>query len=215
MRTAATGISPTRSSDSPKTAASSTCGVRLECLLHLRRVHRVAAVLDDLFLAAHEHDRAERAAPGQVTGAQPSIVGDRFGRRVRRAPVAADDPRSLDPELADGPGQHVVAVLVDHPQPVSGQAHADRVTEPQAEQRRRDLGRHAPRRLDHAVALGEDRLAHRTDERQGDRRAHLLEAAGHLRRHDVGAGPPEAHRREVDALRTGLEHQADTWPARR
>ena len=152
-------------------------GMRLERLLHLGRVHRVAAVLDDFLLTAHEHHRAERSAAGEITGAQPTVVGHRLGRGLGRAPVAADHAGALDPQLPDGAGQHVVAMLVDHPHPVAGQAHAERVPEPQAEQRRRDLGRDTAGRLDHAVTLGEHGLAHGPDDGQGDRCAHLLEAA--------------------------------------
>ena len=71
-----------------------------------------------------------------------------------------------------------------------------------------DLARepdHVAADLDHAVALGEHRLADRPDPGQRGRGAEGLEALGQVGRHDVGPGDPQPDRGQVAVRGAGLE----------
>ena len=183
--------------------------VLLERRLHLDGVHRVPAPLDDVLGASREADGAERPAAGQVARAQPPVVGEDGlgGRHV--APVARRDARALHPELADLPGAHGPAFVVDDLEAVAGQWGADAVTRQQpVEQGQAGLHGHRARRLGQAVALEEDGLADGSDEGQLGGGAETLEPVGEVGGHDVGPRGPHPDTRQVPFLRTGLQEEA-------
>ena len=131
----------------------------LERALDLEGVHGVAAVLDHVLLAAGEHDRAEHALAGEVARAQPTVVGERRLGRRGVAPVALRHARAAEQQLADLARADLVAVVVDDLELVAGHRKPERLAEPDVEHRRRRLERGTASRLDHPVALEEQRLA--------------------------------------------------------
>ncbi len=81
------------------TAASSTCGMRLEPLLDLDRVHVLAAAQDEVALARREVE-ATTVHPSDVAGAQPVSGREHLGGGLGPTPVARHHHRTPDADLA-------------------------------------------------------------------------------------------------------------------
>src|SRR3954451_22608266 len=77
--------------------------VVLERRLDLARVDVEPTADDELLAAAGDLEAPVLVVePAEVAGAKPAVAGERLGRRVRPAPVAVEDLRTADEDLAIG-----------------------------------------------------------------------------------------------------------------
>ena len=95
-------------------------GVLLQGVLHLQRVDRVPAVLDDVLAPALEHQQPERPLPGQVPGAEPTVRGEHRRGGLLVAPVRREDAGALHLQLADLAARHLGTLVVDDTHLVAG-----------------------------------------------------------------------------------------------
>ena len=87
--TSALTVSPHFSSGTPMTAASATCGVRAERVLHLDRRDVLAPADDHVLLAVGDGEVALVVEAAAVAGVEPA-VDDRVGGRLGLLPVALE-----------------------------------------------------------------------------------------------------------------------------
>ena len=114
-------------------------------LFDLGGVHVEPRHDDEVLHSVDEVQVAPVVDGGDITGHQPALGVDRTGGGVLVVPVAGEDVRAPDPQLAGVTDQHVVAVLVDEAQLQTGDRHTDRP----------DGGVGAHGRRDHRRCLGE------------------------------------------------------------